>query len=205
MNPLLPWWHQEAAPPEAISKLAGETELTAYHEAGHAVVIAVTGRPLRYVQVRYQARRRSGAVDWRVQGRTATSMFVPDAALVDAAVVALAGPEAEARRISELRNLPLPITRAMVLEENPHDTGQADRLLRTARTDRSAAAARAEEIIGRHWDGLTVIVGSIVSGARSGKRVPARTVREMARNGHAEAIRDPADAQMECGTEGDRL
>lgn len=112
--------------------------------------------------------------------------------------VALAGPEAEARRVSAMTGVTLPQARAEILRANPADTGQADRLLRSAGVNRTEAAVRAQQIAAVHSVGIAMIALELAVRAPRGEAVPAAAVRAASERAYVPL----SDGQYELGETG---
>lgn len=174
----IPWWHAVPAPPEAAEKgLADQLDLTAWHEAGHAVALVVAGRPLYRVRVAYQVRRHGRSVSWRVSGRSRTSPFLPARDRVRSVTATLAGPEAEARRACAITGVPLSRARAEALQANPDDAHDAARVRRLAGISGTEAAVRAAAVVDAHLDAVARVADLLAVRAWTGQAVTGAEIR----------------------------
>lgn len=163
------------APPP---KLASLRDTATWHEAGHAVAMHVTGLQLTGSRIRV---RRSLAVTvrpgglavlpaWRVTGRTRfrrSFLFLLPDELAEADLIAtLAGPEAEARRISVLSGVPLGEARRQAIARNTHDFLDARAALNRTSLTFVQASDRTADLVRAHWAAIGEAAGLLASSGR---------------------------------------
>lgn len=137
--------------------LAGERDLTAWHEAGHAVADVAAGLPFHDVQIWVESEQWTGAVRLAPDDE---SWWVPPEQLPDFVVMLLAGPEAEARRIHQTygRHVPLPAIRAGLVDEHEYIGGNFNglpELLTLAGITREEAERRTADMVTAWWPQIT--------------------------------------------------
>lgn len=153
---------------------AFEGDLTAWHEAGHAVAHVLTGIPFYDAQIwveplqagRWRKQRR-----WRGEVRLApdgAGIWVPDEQLAAFTVAVLAGPETEARRIHQThgRHVPLAAIRAAVEEDHGYAYGDFDRLpelLADAGMTRAEADQITADRVAEWWPHITRVAGLLLT------------------------------------------
>jgi hypothetical protein len=168
-------------PPVVTELLATELELTAWHEAGHAVAYAVTGLPLHSVSLRYQSRWRMGR-QWKVAGVTRLAAVrpvrIPDSWREPLAVAALAGPEAEARRLHETSGMPLGAARREAdLAGARYDLRDAAADLKRTPLTLADARENAASLVAGMWP----VIGVVAALMQPGRALPGSRVRELTR------------------------
>jgi hypothetical protein len=168
-------------PLDVAEHLAPEVDLTAWHEAGHAVAYVAAGLPLHSVYVRIDSRWRAGR-QWKVSGSTRITagrrgMPVPDSQREWFAVAALAGPEAEARRLHEVSGMTLRDARREADEAGGRDdlADAAEDLKFSAYMTMASARKSTIALVRRMWP----VIGQVAALLEPGRVVPGAVVREI--------------------------
>jgi len=161
--------------PHPSTPCSREDTLTAWHEAGHAVVYVLQGRSLRYVTLRPRGTGRAGF----------TAVRPRPVDLASVAVVAHAGPLAQARHVldstsaAELRREDL-TPEAIALDAYLH--GGHDDLALVAQARRAYGlparqadpwAGIARDLIGQYWPQI----GRVAAGLLAHRTLTGRQVR----------------------------
>lgn len=141
--------------------LASERDLTAFHEAGHAVAHVLTGLPFYDARIWVETDRRGWRRERRWRGVVrptpeSDGYLVADEHLAGLAVVVLAGPEAEARRIHQTDgwHCALSAIRTGVQEDNDYPDGDLDglpELLADAGVTRAEAERVTADLVAAWW------------------------------------------------------
>lgn len=135
-------------------------QITAAHEAGHAVVAALLGVPLEHAKI--HPRWFSDAVDGVVEAEAQPFVLGTYEDKFDRyAVIALAGPEAEAYWRHKTEDADLDAARAAAFDAATHsheaDVNNARRCLRKGSGHLSLGQARsqARRLVTHHWNAIT--------------------------------------------------
>jgi hypothetical protein len=142
---------------------AVERDLTAWHEAGHAVAHVLTG--LSFHDARLWTERDRRRRRWRGRIRLTpeeTGSWVPDEQLPAIALAVLAGPETEAQRIRQTSGGDLAEIRAEVEQEQSSAGGDFDglpELLAAAGITRDHADQAAADMVADWWPQISRIAG----------------------------------------------
>lgn len=156
--------------PAGLSRAAAaEWEATAWHEAGHAVASVMLGLPLHDASIWWQSAWWSLGWLAKPRGLVRATDAEDGGCHVDdgdtgswdkVVIVALAGPEAEARRVAGMSGRPLAVTRAEAeLGERDGDFRDATDYLRFASLTREQADQRAAVFVTQWWDAIRTVAG----------------------------------------------
>jgi hypothetical protein len=167
MNAAAHGWHDP---------LAEVWDLTAWHEAGHAVAAVVQGLPVLNAKVRRAGGLFGGGpgVSGSVRhDRLSFRMLSAGADLDKLIVTALAGPEVEARCLAAASGRPLHVVRAEV-EQDQQDSDFANvaRYLQSSALTRADADCEASALVSRWWDVIEEVAAQLAAyGKLSGAEI----------------------------------
>ena len=182
--------------------LAAVWDLTAWHEAGHAVAAVVQGLPVLSAKVRRGGGLFRGArgVSGSVRHDRLNFRLVSAGAGIDKLIVtALAGPEVEARCLASASGRPLHVVRAEVeRDQQDSDFGTVAAYLRSSALTRSDADIEASALVSQWWDVIEEVAGLLaahgkLSGAEIREAVRTAPPRPPGPNGRPEQAAEPED------------